>query len=209
MTEEQVICFRKEVLDGNLNGPRVFYDEKLRRRILNNLESVARSAAEKDYNFKQLVIYAVIKCGDLFLTYRRTPKTGEKRLRNRYSMGIGGHVNIDDTAQLTLFDSDGREGFLVEALWREVNEEVSIKSEVLSEPQMICFINDDSSDVDKVHFGTVWLIRIGKPEVSLKKEKGIGKLEFLDLPHLQREKEKFEGWSQLLIDHFSSQQKER
>jgi predicted NUDIX family phosphoesterase len=205
MTEEQVICFRKEVLDEGANGSGVFYDEELQRRILDNLESVARSAAEKDYRFKQLVIYAVIKCGDLFLTYRRTPKTGEERLRNRYSMGIGGHVNIDDTSQLTLFGSGGREGFLVEALWREVNEEVSIKPEILSEPEIICFINSDSTDVDKVHFGTVWLIRIGKPEVFLKKERGIGKLEFLDLQHLQMEKEKFEGWSQMLIDHFSSQ----
>ncbi len=203
MVEEEVICFRKELLSGSLNKRKVFYDEKLWRHILDNLQSIPRSVAEKDYNFKQVVVYAVIKSGDLFLTYRRTSKTNEERLRSRYSVGIGGHINIADTTQLSLFNSDHKEGFLLEALWREIREEINIEAAILAEPRLICFINDDSNDVGKVHFGTVWLVKIERPEVSLRKERGIGKLEFYALQQLQNRKEQFETWSQLVIDRFS------
>lgn len=145
-------------------------------------------------------MYALIRSRDLYLTYRRTEKTREERLRQEYSIGIGGHVNIVDSSQLTLFDYDCREGFLLQAVWREINEEIKIKSAVLSEPQLICFINDDSNDVGKVHFGTVWLLEISEPKVSVKGERGIGKIRFDDISHLQARKSHFETWSQLLID---------
>ena len=200
--EEQVICFKKELLSGHLNKSEVFYDKSLWHNILDNLKNMPRSAGEKNYDFKQLVVYAVIKSGKLFLTYRRTSKTGEERLRNKYSVGIGGHVNTDDSSQLSLFDSHSSESFVLDALWREVREEINIKSRVVGEPQLVCFINDDSNDVGKVHFGTVWLIEIEKPEVSLRRERGIGKLEFYSLKQLQTRKQQFEKWSELLIDFF-------
>ena len=201
--EEQVICFKKELLSGHLNKSEVFYDKSLWHEILDNLQSTPRSIAEQDYNFKQLVVYAVIKSGELFLTYKRTSKTNEERLRNRYSIGIGGHVNIGDGSQLTLFDSDDNESFVLEALWREIREEINIKSKIAGEPELLCFINDDSDDVGRVHFGTVWLVEIENPEVSLTMEKGIGKLEFCSLNQLQTRKKQFEKWSELLIDYFN------
>ncbi len=195
-----MICFRKEIVSERLDQSGVFYDEDLWHCVLGNLQGIARSAVEKDYNLKQLVVYALIRSRDLYLTYRRTEKTREERLRREYSIGIGGHVNIIDTSQLTLFDHDCREGFLLQAVWREINEEIKIKSAVLNEPQLICFINDDSNDVGKVHFGTVWLLEISEPKVSVRGERGIGKIRFDDISHLQAEKSRFETWSQLLID---------
>ena len=204
MLEEQVICFKKEILSRHLNNAGVFYDEVLWHNILDNLQSIPRSVAENDYDFKQLVVYLVIRSDKLFLTYRRTSRTNEERLRNRYSLGIGGHINTSDSSQLPLFDSGIREGFVLQALWREIKEEISIKSKVVGEPQLLCFINDDSDDVSKVHFGTVWLVELEKPEVSLRREAGVGKLEFCSLEELQLRKEQFEKWSDLLIDYFSS-----
>ena len=202
--EEQVICFKKELLTRRLDKSEVFYDEALWHNILDSLKSIPRSAAEKDYNFKQIIVYAVIKSGKLFLTYRRTSKTGEERLRDRYSMGIGGHVNTGDSSRLSLFDSHSSESFVLDALRREIREEINIKSKVVGVPQLLCFINDDSNDVGKVHFGTVWLIEIEKPEVLLRRERGIGKLEFYSLKQLQTKKQQFEKWSELLIDYFDS-----
>ena len=200
--EEDIICFSGKLFEGHTGCSGVFYDESLRHDILGSLQVIPRSLAEKDYSFKQLVVYAVIKSKGLFLTYRRTPKTREERLRRKYSIGIGGHINTGDTSQLTLF-SDNIEGFILEALWREVREEVKVESENISTPQLVCFINDDSTDVGRVHFGLVWLLEISEPEVSLRKERGIGELKFADMPYLRARKERFEKWSQLLIDYFS------
>ena len=203
-TIEEIVCFKKELLSENPGTRAVFYDEKLLYNILNNIQTVPRPDAEKNYNFKQLVVYAVIKSGGMFLTYRRTPKTGEERLRRKYSIGIGGHVNIGDTSQLTLFNSAIGEGFLLEALWREIREEINIESEISKKPKLLCFIDDNSNEVGKVHFGTVWMIEIEKPEVSLRKERGIGKLQFLSIQDLEDRKQEFENWSRLLIDYLKT-----
>jgi len=202
MGQEQIICFKKEVIDQYLNQSIVFYDENIWHRILNNLQIVARPSAERDYRLKQLVVYVVIKSKGLYLTYKRTTKTGEKRLKGKYSLGIGGHVNISDR-QLTLFDDHDKAGFILQAVWREVREEIRIKSRVLNNPELIGFINDDSDDVGKVHFGTVWLLRISEPKVSRRKEGGLGELKFYDLNYLKIKKHYFEKWSKLLIDYFS------
>ncbi len=204
--EEQVICFKKELLSEYLNQSKVFYDESLWHRVLDNLQGIPWSAAEKNYDFKQLVVYVLIRSGHLYLTYRRTSKTREERLRREYSIGLGGHVNTIDTNQLTLFGYDYKKGFLLQALWREINEEINIKSRILAKPRLICFINDDSNDVGKVHFGTVWLLEISEPKVSMKGERGIGKIKFNDITHLQAKKSCFEKWSQLLIDYLTKRE---
>ncbi len=125
-------------------------------------------------------------------------------MREEYSIGIGGHVNISDSSQLTLFDYDYEDGFLLQAVSREINEEINIKSGILNEPQLVCFINDDSNDVGKVHFGTVWLLEIREPDVSIKGERGIGKITFDDISNLQAGRSRFERWSQLLIDYLGA-----
>jgi len=200
MKEEQIMCFKKELLSEYSNQSKVFYEESLLNRVLGNLQSIPRSVAEKNYDFKQIVVYVVIKSKDSYLTYRRTSKTQEDRLHHKYSIGIGGHVNIIDNSQLTLFDYDRKKGVLLQAVWREVGEEINMESKILNQPQLICFINDDSNDVGKVHFGTVWLLEISEPKVSMKGERGIGKIRFEDISHLQAKKSYFEKWSQLLID---------
>ena len=86
-------------------------------------------------------------------------------------------------------------------------EEVDLKlSNILAEPKIICFINDDSDAVGKVHFGVVSLLKIKKRIISrregISKGKGIAKLNFYDLDHLNAKKSHFEKWSQLLIDYF-------
>ncbi|MCK4771756.1 MAG: hypothetical protein KAT18_02460 [Candidatus Latescibacteria bacterium] len=201
--DEQLLCFNRELLPEDLGVSSVFYDDSLWNRILDNLEIVPRSQAETDYTRKQLVAYILVRSGELILTYKRTPKTNEQRLRELYSIGIGGHVNVEDRSQFSLFGSDA--GFNIEfirdAAWREIDEEISIESKVVREPEIIGFINDDSNDVGRVHFGIVWLLEIEKPEVSAKGARGLGDLGFNTLPHLLDNKDQFESWSRLLIEY--------
>jgi predicted NUDIX family phosphoesterase len=200
---EKIICFRESLLPGLAGKKKAFRDSGLWSLILSNLTSVPRDAAENDPSFKQLVVYAVINSGNKFLSYRRTPKTTEERLRLKNSIGIGGHVNTEDETRMPLFNGENEAGFISEAMWREVNEEVKLDSHLVSPPELLCFINDDSTEVGRVHFGVSWLIKIEKPEVSLKGEKGIGKLEFLDIEELKRNIHSYENWSKIMIDYLS------
>jgi predicted NUDIX family phosphoesterase len=207
--EEHILCFKREVLRAHPNPAKTFYDEGLWQDILAHLESRPRSAAEHDFNYKQLVVYVLINHAETFLSYQRTPKTEEARLKAKYSIGIGGHVNIQDASQLSLFGAAGERwnDFLLEAVWREVNEEVQIQGTILRQPKLICFINDDSNDVGQVHFGVVWLVKIAEPNVTTRGERGIGKLSFRNLEELSSMSDGLESWSQLLVDYLVRESK--
>jgi len=204
--DEQLLCFNSKLLPEDLEVACVFNDDSLWDRILNNLEIVPRTQAETDYTRKQLVAYILVRSGELILTYRRTTKTNEQRLRELYSIGIGGHVNVEDRSQFSLFSTDTEFNieFIRDAAWREINEEISIGSRVVREPEIIGFINDDSNDVGRVHFGIVWQLDIEKAEVSAKGSRGLGELEFNPLPHLISNKDQFESWSRLLIEYLAA-----
>ena len=204
--DEQLLCFNSKLLPEDLEVACVFNDDSLWDRILNNLEIVPRTQAETDYTRKQLVAYILVRSGELILTYRRTTKTNEQRLRELYSIGIGCHVNVEDRSQVSLFSTDTEFNieFIRDAAWREINEEISIGSRVVREPEIIGFINDDSNDVGRVHFGIVWQLDIEKAEVSAKGSRGLGELEFNPLPHLISNKDQFESWSRLLIEYLAA-----
>ncbi len=203
--EEQILCFKREILRAY--PAKTFYDEGLWRQILAHLEPKARSVAEHDYDTKQLVVYVLINHGETFLSYQRTPKTTETRLKALYSIGIGGHVNVDDQIQPTLFGSKEAawKDFVLQAVRREVSEEVQIEGANTQEPRLICFVNDDSNDVGKVHFGVVFVMKLASPSVAIRGERGIGKLSFRTLPELISMRDALETWSQLLVDFLSQE----
>jgi predicted NUDIX family phosphoesterase len=201
--EEQILCFKREILREY--PAETFYDESLWRQILAHLEPKARSAAEHDYDTKQLIVYVLINHGETFLSYQRTPKTTETRLKALFSIGIGGHVNVDDRIQPTLFGAKEAawKDFVLQAVRREVSEEVQIEAANAQEPRLICFVNDDSNDVGKVHFGVVFVMKLATPSVAIRGERGIGKLSFRTLPELISMRDMLETWSQLLVDFLS------
>ena len=203
--EEQILCFKREILRAY--PAKTFYDEGLWNQILAQIEPKARSLAEHDYDTKQLIVYVLINHGETFLSYQRTPKTTETRLKALYSIGIGGHVNVDDRIQPTLFGAKEAawKDFVLQAVRREVSEEVQIEAANAQEPRLICFVNDDSNDVGKVHFGVVFVMKLAKPSVAIRGERGIGKLSFRTLPELISMRDTLETWSQLLVDFLSQE----
>lgn len=200
--DELVLCFPRTLLDSIRHDSQTFYDEALWSHITSSLEPIPRSLAETDYTRKQLIVYVIVRVNDLILSYQRTPKDSEERLRAKYSIGFGGHVNATD---LSLFSStDDYRQLLRQAVWREVGEEITINSGVIGEPELICFINDDSNDVGRVHFGVVWLIRLRAPSVNLRGERGIGTLLFRNIRELEGLGNSLESWSRLMISYLSS-----
>ncbi len=158
-----------------------------------NNRFMARPAAETDPGFKQIIPYVIITDGTNVLHYVRGRKAGEQRLAAKGSIGIGGHVNDEDH---TLF-AFGAEAFR-DAVRREIHEEVDLDGNF--EPQPVGLINDDSTEVGRVHFGVVHLLKCPAEKVR-KKEQVITQLEFLSLPKLRELRESMETWSQLCLEH--------
>ncbi len=148
-----------------------------------------REEVEEDPEFKQIIPYVLMRCAGRYLRYRRGKELGEKRLQDLYSIGIGGHICRHD---VNLFE-DAYE----EAVRRELAEEVRIDSACAE--RKVALINDDATEVGRVHFGIVHLLELESPSVR-KRERSICEITFLAADELKREPQRYETWSRFLIE---------
>ena len=155
-----------------------------------------RAQAETNPNFKQIIPYVVVTDGKSILHYVRGKKAGEQRLVAKGSIGIGGHINDEDH---TLF-AFGLQAFQ-DAVKREVFEELAIQDEFDAKP--VGLINDDSTEVGRVHFGVVHVL-FRTPEKVKKNEQVITQVEFVAIEELKKRREQMETWSQLCLDHLQA-----
>ena len=55
-----------------------------------------RGDAEEDPAHKQVIPYLVLRDGERWFLMRRTRAGGDARLHDRWSIGVGGHLNPGD-----------------------------------------------------------------------------------------------------------------
>lgn len=163
----------------------VYPTDKLLDFINSSVEYLDREAAEEDPTYKQIIPYCVFYSDDeQVLTYTRGKSGGESRLHSQIAVGIGGHINPCDCSYL-------------EAVKREIKEEIGIENADVSD--LIGFLNDDSTEVGKVHFGLVHLVELESKNV-IAKEDCLANLEFKSLDELQGSLyDRLETWSQMVV----------
>ena len=166
-----------------------------------NNSFLPRSKAETDPNFKQIIPYVVITDGEKILHYVRGKKAGEQRLVSKGSIGIGGHINHEEDHDLSLFAFTFNVQAFQNAVEREVREELSVQGEFDARP--VGLINDDSTEVGKVHFGVVHVL-FRTPEQVKKNEQVITQVEFIPIEELKAKREQMETWSQLCLDNLDA-----
>lgn len=150
---------------------------------------IPRPAAEQDPGFKQLIPYCIFRHDDSIFCYTRGTKQGESRLHAKKSMGVGGHIS-------TLDRDSGSEPYLA-GMERELEEEVEIESGY--SVRLIGLINDDQTEVGRVHLGIVHLFELNEPQVRPREESMI-ESGFVPLAELARDRDRFETWSQICLD---------
>ena len=193
--DENVLVVRRSLFDelGSFHGLN-FEPEKHLRALLSrgNNFFLPRAQAENDPSHKQIIPYALIAHGDSVLHYVRGKKAGEPRLVAKGSIGIGGHMNDTDESLFAWDEHAYRAG-----VEREVNEEIRIQSPF--EDRIVALLNDDTTEVGRVHLGIVHVFRLAEPKVE-KREAMITNLAFLKKDELLSRRENLETWSQLCVD---------
>lgn len=150
-----------------------------------------RSQAEQDTRYKQLIPYVVLRHEGSVFSYIRGKRSSEARLVTKRSIGVGGHIEPMDQS---LFSSD-RDMYL-EAARREVNEEVQLDTSYVE--NIVALINDDTTDVGKVHFGILHIWDLAEPRV-MKREGLITQSSFLTVEELKARVDELETWSQIAL----------
>src|SRR5574340_1005993 len=151
-----------------------------------------RDLAECDERHKQLIPYVVLRYRNSVFSYVRGKKSSESRLIAMRSIGVGGHIEPTDQS---LFSSD-RDMYL-EAARREVNEEV--KLDTMYREQVVALINDDSTEVGKVHLGIMHIWDLAEPKVT-KREGLITQAGFVRIDELKKNLHELETWSQIALE---------
>jgi len=143
-----------------------------------------RAAMEADPRFKQVIPYLVLRDGARTFLMRRTRAGADARLHDRFSIGVGGHLNPGDVD-------------LAGGLSREWTEELD--AGFVPEFRFLGLLNDDETDVGRVHVGVVFVAEAaGRPVAVRETEKLHGR--FVPPAGLLAVYDRMETWSQLVLD---------
>ncbi len=192
---ENVLVVRHSLFDqlGSFQGLnfelRKYLDAFLSR---GNNFFLPRPEAEINPAYKQIIPYALIAFENKMAYYVRGKKAGEQRLVAKGSIGIGGHMNETDESLFALDEAAYRAG-----VEREVNEEIKIDSPF--EDRIVALLNDDTTEVGRVHLGIVHIFKLAEPKIE-KREAMITGLTFLRKEELLARRETMETWSQICLD---------
>jgi predicted NUDIX family phosphoesterase len=188
---EEVLCVPRTTIfpDGAWHGLVATGLERVLRTIRAVSEYRTRAAVEDDPAQQQIIPYCVVRHSDgTFLLTQRLQRSTERRLHDRYSLGVGGHVNPRDGA--------GGDAVLG-GLAREWREEIVCPSPATA--RLVAVLNDDSSPVSRVHLGLVFLV---EPETGCARVRETDKLAgwSLTIENMRQHYLSMESWSQLVFD---------
>jgi predicted NUDIX family phosphoesterase len=144
-----------------------------------------RGEMEQDRSWKQVIPYLVLRDGPRYFLMRRTKAGGDARLHDRYSIGVGGHLNPGD-------------GDLQGGLRREWHEEIAADFEPAF--RLIGLLNDDTTDVGSVHVGAVYVADAGGQAVAIRETDKLSGA-FASVAELAEIVDRMEGWSALVFEH--------
>jgi predicted NUDIX family phosphoesterase len=163
------------------------------KRIVQNGLFLRRSELEEDPTFKQIIPYTIISHKDFFYLFQRRSEQTEKRLHNKFSLGVGGHMNPNGTME-------SKEQYLIDELKRELFEEVKFLNGCLIEDvEFIGFLNDDTIPVGRVHIGLLYNIHISNNEVYINETDKMTAL-WIEKSNLAEFYEGMETWTKIAFD---------
>lgn len=156
-----------------------------------SVEAIARAGRyeprpemERDPAYKQIIPYLVVRDGSRYFLMRRTTGGADERLHERWSIGVGGHLNPGD-------------GGLDRGLRREWQEE--LEADFVPEFHLVGLLNDDTTDVGRVHLGAVYAADVeGRPVAIRETHKLIGA--FAEPAEVAAVTDRLETWSRLAFE---------
>lgn len=147
-----------------------------------------RLEMEEDKNYQQFLPYVVIKKGSKIFTYQRSKKGGENRLFDKWSVGVGGHVDYPDN--------------IIRSTLRELEEEIDLKV-IEDDLNFVGFINVEETPVDLFHLGIAIVVEVPDDfDISKGELDKITNRNFNNKKELKAKNEDFESWSKVFFTEY-------
>lgn len=196
---ETVMVIEKKLLRPYLGGHNYgqfitdMCDQILDDLIINH-KFMPRSEAEYNFKYKQVIPYVIVRNGIDYLLLKRTTGQTETRLHNKFSLGIGGHINP--------VPSVSGNDIILHSLHRELNEEILLND--ISELQFTGIINDESNSVSKVHLGLLYVLHVSSPVYQVRETEKMT-AQWMTGDQIINFYDNLETWSQIAYDRHISE----
>lgn len=199
---ELVLCVRKADVDAAFaaweatNRPFAYLedDEVVEEWLAEaTVAFLPRRLAEHDASWRHFCTYMILRENDRVFTYRRGVSGGENRLHGLLSLGVGGHVGLDDYESTVGISAR----MLEAAALREVDEELNVGPKW--DFGLAGLIADDSTPVNRVHVGAVYTVSVHAERVEVQDD-CLAEPQWLTTAELLARRAEFESWSQICID---------
>lgn len=174
--------YLKESLALKVEQKALFKDFKVKY-----MKFLTRGDCEKNPDFKQIIPYIIVNFRDKIALYQRNGS--ENRLHDKYSIGVGGHVELRD------YIPNALEATVENAIYRELEEEFADFNFYDTQLHFLGVINEEITEVGVTHIGFVYMIN------TLKQFKPGSELKNLDWLTLDQINVKdLELWSRLALE---------
>jgi predicted NUDIX family phosphoesterase len=199
--DEDIAVIHREHLNELVSGVGYFPSSIDRVKLARLAFPMLRRSAEERFDVVQLISVFIVTHRGRYLTHMRSGRLPESRLRGEYSMMLGGHLSIDDFAQLTLdlFADDDDLGDCTYIL-RELSEELVLNSD--PKVQSKGFIYDDSREVSTQHLGLVYEVKVSEPNFTIGERGFLLHPKFEGRAQIKARRDAFENWSWILMDQY-------
>lgn len=156
MLREVMVVANKALFQNTPRDSKLYTSDEadFEKQILENFEFMVRGEAEENRDYKQPIPYSIVinESNEIFVYIRggANSAAGDKRLHEKLSIWVGGHLEREE---------EGLENPLKDGLIRELEEEIALKDEHITDIFPVGYINDDRNEVGEVHIGVSYLVR--------------------------------------------------
>lgn len=190
--DERIFVVKRDLLfaDGAWQGLRTEDMALYQALVAKEGEFHWRSSMEQDPTYKQIIPYMIFEYKKSYFLMERKETASESRLKNKLSLGIGGHMRQEDMTGGTIFD------------WarREFHEEVSYSGNL--DVELLGVLNDDSDSVGQVHVGFILLLHGNSSDIAIRSEHKQGMLVTSEQADLLIDR--MESWSKIAWSNIRS-----
>ncbi|MGF0347665.1 hypothetical protein ACQR3P_28910 [Rhodococcus sp. IEGM1300] len=162
------------------------------------LYSIRRGDCEQDPTYKQIIPYVILRHEGKYFAYKRLSGSGEQRLVNQISIGVGGHMNLCPVDA----DLEAFERVVTTEAMRELHEELIIGKDVTVyfDPKSMHVLNDDVNKVGQVHIGIVYVVDLDSDDIRVRETESL-EGGFVTEEYLMENIDKLESWTKIFLEN--------
>ena len=212
---EKVLVVRRTDIfaDGIWHGLKTDGLAKILNTISTKHKFLPRADVEEDARWQQIIPYLIFEYQNKIFLMKRKGDHTDRRLADKYSIGVGGHINKEDVKELKSSASRAKrgeqrvkgEGVIMDWARREFEEEVGYRGKYKLE--FLGLVNDDSNDVGLVHLGLIIKLIGDSDQISVRDEHKSGSL--VSLEGIGKHSKHMETWSRIVYDYLSVKKSQR